>query len=837
MRDDPIVAGLAAAILDGTPIDWRSVASSVPETDRALLPHFETIATLANARRLPIATLGVYRLIRELGRGGMGEVYLAERTDGRFEQQVAIKLVKRGMDSTEILRRFARERRILGRLEHPGIARLLDAGEAADGRPYFVMERVDGEPITEYCRTRSLVFEDRLRLLASCCDAVDAAHRRLVIHRDLKPSNILVTSDGQVKLLDFGIATLLADEDEAQRTSQGVSAITPAYAAPEQILGDGAAGSTMATDVFALGVVLYEVLTGARPYERRATTPFELAAEVAHETVAPPSAVLHRDAAPQAQRLARRLSGDLDTIILKALAREPERRYPSAAALADDLRRYLALHPIVARPDTRAYRLRKFVERHRAGVATSLLVVIAVLAALILSLNQTAAARRQARRAEAAQAFLTGLFAQLDPDRYAGSAPTVRDLLERGSQRLEHDLANEPELRAEMEALLGQVFDQLSLATQGDAHWRRAVAIREAVFGPGDARTVKARKGLAISLARQGRYSEAEPIFSVLVGQEEALGDNRELGSVLLNYANHKRLSGDFTASERLLVRAVPLLERQGDAASRSLATALNNLALLYADQVRLRDAVATYERALAIRMKTDGPDSSVVAYVRKALSHVYRGLGQLDVAERYAREALAVAQKLFPPHHPFIGTTLESLGQIAQRRGDRAGARAFYERSIASYEGSTTNDPGVAFPLRYLAVLMTGDGQRQEAVRLYERALRARRTAYGDAHRDVAESWHELARARLDANDLRGALDAARAGVVARRAATPSDPSRLAGTLLLLGDVLRRSGRPREALPHLEEVRAIWRTTPPQDSAQFAELDAVLAAVNAAVR
>ncbi|HET7617166.1 MAG TPA: serine/threonine-protein kinase, partial [Vicinamibacterales bacterium] len=816
------------------PIDWPFAASNVAEADRRLLPHFETIARLANARRLPIESLGVYRLIRELGRGGMGEVYLAERTDGRFEQQVAIKLVKRGMDSAEILRRFARERRILGRLEHPGIARLIDAGEAADGRPYFVMERVDGQSITKYCRTRGLLLEDRLRLFASCCDAVDAAHRRLVIHRDLKPSNILVTSDGQVKLLDFGIARLLASEDEAQRTSQAMFVITPAYAAPEQILGSGA---TMATDVFSLGVVLYELLTGVRPYERHATTPFELAAEVAHETVAPPSAVVRRDTTPDAQRLARRLSGDLDTIVLKALAREPERRYPSAAALSDDLRRYLADQPISARPDTRAYRMRKFVARHRAGVAASVLVAAAVLAALIVSLYQTAAARRQARRAEAAEAFLTGLFAQIDPDRYAGSAPTVRDLLERGSERLEHDLANEPELRAEMEALLGQVFDQLSLARQGETHWRRAVALREAVFGPGDARTVKARKGLAISLARQARYAEAEPIFSVLVGQEEALGDDRELGSVLLNYANHKRLSGDFAASERLLVRAVPLLERQGDPASRPLATALNNLALLYADQGRLREAVATYERTLAIRMKTDGPDSSVVAYVRKALSHVYRELGELDTAERYARDALSIAEKLFPPHDPFIGTTLESLGQIAQRRGDRAGAQVFYERSIASYEGSNTNHPGVAFPLRLLAALTKEEGRHHEAVRLYERALLARLTAYGDAHREVAESWYELARARLDANDLNGALEAARAAVVARRAATPPDASRLAGALLLLGDVLRRSGRPREALPHLEEVRAIWRATPPSNPSQIADLDAVLSAVSAAVR
>ena len=217
----------------------------------------------------------------------MGEVYLGERADGRFEQQVAVKLVKRGMDSGEILRRFARERRILARLEHPGIARLLDAGETPDGRPYFVMERVEGETITDYCRARALPLDDRLPLLASCCDAVDAAHRSLVVHRDLKPSNILVTPEGQVKLLDFGIAKLLAEEeDETQLTRHGVRVITPAYAAPEQILGGGV---TMATDVFALGVVLYELLTGVLPYDRRATTPHELATRVERESAERPS--------------------------------------------------------------------------------------------------------------------------------------------------------------------------------------------------------------------------------------------------------------------------------------------------------------------------------------------------------------------------------------------------------------------------------------------------------------------------------------------------------------------------------------------------------------------
>ena len=879
-----LVAELAGAVLDGTPIDWAAAESGADEADRALIEHLRVMATLADLhRRPPVShsetplaytesflsslkdvllpgsagdepesdadrisdlsgeTVGVYRLIHPLGRGGMGEVYLGERADGRFEQKVAVKLVKRGMDSGEILRRFARERRILARLEHAGIARLLDAGETPGGRPYFVMERVEGETITDYCRTRGLPLEDRLRLLASCCDAVDAAHRGLVVHRDLKPSNILVTPDGQVKLLDFGIAKLLADEeDDTQLTRQGGRVNTPAYAAPEQILGGGV---TMATDVFALGVVLYELLTGVLPYDRRATTPYELAARVEHETAERPSTAAARRAAlseresGKRQRWVRRLRGDLDTITMKALAREAERRYPSAAALAEDLRRYLTSRPIDARPDSRGYRLRKFVTRHRLGVAASGVVAAAVLVALAVSLYQTAAARREAERAAAAQAFLTSLFEQIDPDRYVGSAPTVRDILERGSERLDRDLAQQPELRADMQSLLGQVFDQLSLSKQGEAHWRRAVETRQALFGPGDARTAKAKKGLAISLARQARYAEAEPLFKELLEQEQALGSKREMGSVLLNYGNQKRLTGDYAASEALLQRAVALLESAGEPASRSLAAALNNLGLVYWRQGRLRDAVKPLERALAIHMKNQGPDSSLVAYARKTLSHVHRDLGELDIAERYGQEALAVAEKLFPPNHPFIGTTLESLGQIAQKRGDRVKARELFERSIRSYEGSQPNDPGLAYSLSYLAGLLREEGETKEAVRLYERALAVRRKVFGDRNRDVAESWQELARGRLAVNDLNGALEAARTGVDTFRSVAPTDSAQLAGGLVLLGNLLRLNGRSREALPHLEEAYAIWHKKPPKNPRELADLEAAIVTTRAALR
>jgi eukaryotic-like serine/threonine-protein kinase len=857
-ENERLVDDLAVAVLDGTPIDWAVAECRASDVDRPLIEQLKIVAALAGIHR-PLSgssgaeaggsargrshalggeIVGIYRLGELLGRGGMGEVYLAQRVDGRFEQSVALKVVKRGMDTGEILRRFARERRILARLQHPGIARLLDAGETSDGRPFFVMERVEGERITDYCRTRSLPLTERLRLLAACCDAVDAAHRSLVVHRDLKPSNILVTSDGQVKLLDFGIAKLLEeDEKEAELTRAGSRLLTAAYAAPEQIIGGHV---SVGTDVFSLGVVLYELLTDVLPYDRRSPSPSELVARVEREVAARPSAVVADDAASGKTRMrrARQLHGDLDAIALRALAHEPDRRYASAAALAADLRRYLSSKPIEARPDSKTYRLRKFVVRHRFAVSASSLTGAAIVAALAVSLHETAAARREGRRAAAAEAFLSSLFQDIDPDRYVGSPPTVRDLLERGSQRAERELRDQPELRSDMEALLGQVFDQMLLSKQGETEWRRAFATRQAVYGPDDPRTLKAKKGLAISLARQSRYGDAEPLFKELLAQEQALGDQRELGSVLVNYGNVKRITGDYAASAALFERAVALLETSGEPATRSLAAALNNLGLAYRQLGRSRDAVNTLERALAIHMKNAGPRSTVVARASMNLSLIYRDLNDLEKAERHAQEALAVQQALLPPNDPSIGLTLTSLGEIAQRRGENASARTFFERSLSTFEASPPDDPeSLVCSLRDLARLSLEEGDGSQALDLYERALTVRQKAFGDRHRRAAESWSDVARARSTLGDTSGAIAAARTSVDIFRSAGPSASTQLASSLVALGDILSRNGRSREALTYLEEADAIWRKTPPTDQKELNELGTVLAATRSAVR
>ncbi|MEW5918709.1 MAG: serine/threonine-protein kinase, partial [Gemmatimonadota bacterium] len=375
-------------------------------------------------------TVGPYRIVRELARGGMGAVYEAERVDGAFQQRVALKLVRRGMDSEEVQQRFLAERQILARLTHPNIAALLDGGQTDVGQPWFAMELVVGRPITAWCDDRRLGIDARVELVEQVCRAVSYAHRNLVVHRDLKPSNILVTDDGVVKLLDFGIAKLLHDGTAHGDTVThlGSRAMTPEYAAPEQVRGEAV---TTATDIYALGAVLYEILTGHRAHRFRRRSAAEVERVVCEQIPEAPSTVITRTeerelsdgtvetvdpirvsaarGAPVA-RLRKLLDGDLDTIALKALRKEPDRRYPSADALLDDLLRRRSGLPVLARQDTLGYRARKFVARNRIAVAAAVVVVLSLGAGLVGTTWQARVASRQAVRATIVKDFLVGLF-------------------------------------------------------------------------------------------------------------------------------------------------------------------------------------------------------------------------------------------------------------------------------------------------------------------------------------------------------------------------------------------------------------------------------------------
>ncbi len=571
--------------------------------------------------------IGPYVLVSLLGRGGMGEVWIAERKDGQFEQQVALKLLTRGTDSEGVRLRFLQERQVLAGLEHPHIARLLDGGTAADGRPYFVLELVHGEAITAYCRRLRVSLEDRLRLVATCAEAVAAAHRRLVVHRDIKPSNVLVDEQGQVKLLDFEIAKVLSEEPDASLTRADERVLTPGHAAPEQILGELI---TTATDVYALGTVLYELLTGSPPFERSSASAALLASQVENETIERPSrAVLSAtapDASPQTRRdkrrLSKRLAGDVDAIVQKALRREPERRYAGAERMAEDIRRHLAGERVVARPDTFGYRARKFVRRHSAGGAAAALIFLSLLGGLTAAIWQARVASANARRAERVQAFLIGIFQGSDPTHSRGETITARQLLADGTRRIEMDLRSEPEVQAALYDTVSQI--EVSLGDLPDARTlaERALAQRRRLFGEDDARTLSSRvtladvlSGLGEAKAAMRELQEVVPKLTAALGADHvetirakealtsALGNNSQLDEALA-------MAKELVASRR----------RRSRAPTPELASNLALLGELQENTSRFGEAEKSYREAIVIFERSLGPNDPRTAKAHGAL-------------------------------------------------------------------------------------------------------------------------------------------------------------------------------------------------------------------------
>jgi serine/threonine-protein kinase len=782
-------------------------------------------------------TLGPYRTVALLGRGGMGEVFLAERADGHFEQQVALKVLRRGMDSDEILRRFLRERQVLARLEHPNIARLLDGGRAADGRPFIVMERVEGEPITQWCAARGSSVEERLRLAVTCCEAVELAHRNLIVHRDLKPSNILVSGDGQVKLLDFGIAKLLTEDgEETLLTRAGMHVLTPAYAAPEQILGGAV---TTATDVYALGVVLYELLTGALPHDRSATTAAELSAKVSRETVARPSAAVRKAAEAEASqgdregtRLARRLQGDLDTILLKALHRDPARRYSSAAALADDLRRHLAGKPVSARPDTTGYRAAKFVERHRVAVAAAALVALSLVGGLAAALWQARLARAQARRAEEAQRFLTSVFRLSEPDRANGAQLTARDLLDSGAARVDEELAHEPELRAEMLKVLGNVYFQLGLYPEALDLYRKALTLRRTLSDEPSWELAESYRRVGGAFHKTAQYAKARPFLDRALAMHESRGDDLAAAGTLNDLANLTRAEGDLEGAQRLLERAVALRSRSGPLDSPELAKYLNNLALALQRQQKLAKAARVYERALAIHRKNEGELSSLVAGTEDNLAMVLNNMGELDAARAHSRRALAIGERLYQRPHPDMALFLNTAGFLATNRGEHDAAVRFYERALTVYEQSLgLEHPDVAYTLQNLGRERAAAGDARAALALHERALRIREKAYGPIHGNVATSLRDKAEAHRLLGDLADAEAALRRAAEIFHETEGPEHRRTVSVRLALGEILSSRGRHAEAEAVLRECLAVRRATLKPEDPAVAEAEAALAA------
>lgn len=695
-------------------------------------------------------SVGPYRLGRVLGVGGMGAVYLGERVDGSFERHVAIKVLRRELDARGVMERFRLERQILASLSHPAIAQLLDGGITEDGRPAFIMEYVDGVPIDRYAEERRLGVEDRIRLVLRVADAVEYAHRHLVVHRDIKPSNILVTRDGAVKLLDFGTAKLLEEpgsDHKALATRPEARFVTPEYAAPEQLLGEGVSTQT---DVYALAGLLYELLTGLRPYSRRGSETVLERMIRGDEPTAPSAAVVaagpstrsrmaaeERDQAgaptpigvdPRALR--RRLSGDVDAILLCALQTRPEARYESVAALRDDLERHLSARPVAARGNALSYRARRFVRRHRTLVATAsgvLLLVAGSVAGLAMQRRAVLAERNRAQaaaetateKAEAARqvtAFLVDLFEGSDPVSTREDTITVRAILERGRQRVADELGEQPEIRAELLETLGQVYANLGSFEDAIALHEHAVALRRD--------SIPGRPDLAMSLVLLGSAHRGAREFGASIGPyraaiDEALarGEERTLAHARIGLGSAFLLAEDVDSAEvelRLGLEAADklpdaddvtylnarvslagVLRRRGDLAGAAdlygqiieaqrrtprlnplaFAVTLNNLAIVRRMQGDLEDSWTLYRESSDSLVRLLGPGHPESLLVSGNMARVAHELGRIDESERIYRERVAAARERWPDGNWRTADVLMNLGAELVNNGRAAEA------------------------------------------------------------------------------------------------------------------------------------------------------------------
>lgn len=818
--------------------------------------------------------IGAFRLESILGEGGMGVVFAA-RQDSPYDRDVALKLIKPGLDSEPIVRRFEAERRTLAALEHPNVCRIFDGGATEDGRPYFVMERVDGDSIVEWCDARRLPIAARLRIFDEACAGVLHAHRRGILHRDLKPSNLLVceSDDGPtVKVIDFGIARAIDATGGAPKhpstrlTRRGAWVGTPEYMSPERV---GADEADLRSDVYSLGAVLYELLTGRLPLEsesfrgadsgeiRRILEEVEPTAPSARVVGGDDGRAHARDRCTEPGELRRALSGELDWIVLKALSKEPDRRYESVADLREDLRRARENRPVLAGPPSALYRVRKWIRRHRlafsAGLAVTVLVVGSAVATAVQSVRlasaleeaqqrrseaveQRAEARRQQRSAEAVSEFLVGVFASGDPER-TGIDVTARELLELGLERLDGDLADEPRVRGEILSTVGMVYRDSGDLKRAEELLRRALETQRGLAPEGDAAT-------ATTLGRLGMLQLfAEDFEAAKTSLREELEIHRRLGSDVGRATSNYRLGtllsriGAFDEAEERLLAAADLLRspdvaRHSDPEIGGAASIDEQLGVLHHRRGDYDSAVRFYRRA-SERIARGDPERERIEPALANLGALLLDRGEIEPARELLEEVLEMRRRRLGPRHYRVAAVLNNLALLHHRVGDldRAAER-FREALGMNREAYGPRHTAVATNLNNLALVLRDRGDLDGAERLFRECLDIQREVLGRDHVSTAFPLTNLGRIDHLRGDVRRAEVAYREALELRRAALPEDHPASASTLLWLGLLTAESGRADEGEPMVRRALEIRRAKFDAGDGRIAEAESALGSI-----
>ena len=791
--------------------------------------------------------IGSYILLRLLGEGGMGSVFLAARADEQYQQFVAIKMMHADLWQSEImLERFRAERQILANLNHPNIARLLDGGMTPEGTPYLVMEYVAGVPLDEYCRANIVSVDKKLDLFLRICSAIEYAHKNLVVHRDIKPANVLVSDDGAPKLVDFGIAKLVDAEGTAAAKAT-TRLMTPEFASPEQLRGESI---TTATDVYGLGVLLYYLFSGTHPFAEHSGNPAEMMRRICEVEPQPPSSI----ASNVGDR--RGSERDLDRIVLMAMQKQPERRYPSVTALARDVFAYNNGYPLFARTGGLGYRATKFVLRHKLMVGGLMLFAITLAGFSIEMAVLTQRANRERLKAEREATFLADMFRAASPQEARGRTITARELLDRGRDRVDKELASEPEVRASLLYNIGQSYSRLGFYDRAKEMAERSYEIRKQTLGPRDPATAESLFLLAFTTRINGEYAEAEPLFRQTLDIRRArLGDDSiPVADSLSSLGDCQFLEGKHEEAEANLRGALATFRRHGPNLGSSTRDYLARLLLRKGDYL---EAVQLLTEAVEIDRRNEGINGPNYTITLHNLAGALWSVGDLYTAKAKATESLETKRRVLGNDHPDLGYPLNILGVVALDEGDwrkaepllrasfaiwsRHGpnhaltltsstnwarvleakgsyteARPYFEHALSAAESQSDHTYYTGWVLSRFAVLELDVGNYLAAETKAERALTNERTRVsGDTAPSIAMTMVTLAEARLFQGDATSAETVLRRAVEILKGKLPANYPAVTTAEVRLGEALTAVGRASEAEPILREALASAHNPP----------------------